>query len=364
MRDSAAAGRRLILLARSLRRFEKPSAVGALASAGSTIFALAAVVVSMLWLDRVKPGLGLLLAPLSGLLLIRIFAIQHDCGHRSFFSSRRANDFLGDLLGVLTLTPYRHWRKSHALHHRGVGHLGRRGDGDIYTLTTREFNSSSASSRFLYRVYRNPLVLFLLGPAYLLFVRYRLPFRYFNSRPDWITTQLNNLVLAIVWISVARSLGAEVFARTLIPTWAVFGVVGVWLFFIQHQFEDTYWRTGKDWNPKDAALAGSSNLYLPRALGWFLLGANAHSVHHLNSKIPCYRLQECLNASEVLRGSSSLGMREALRAHRLKLWDEDQQKLVSFKHATTSRRPTEIKNPPRLSQSFSASEPSEVCQRL
>lgn len=281
------------------------------------------------------PVLALTL-PMGGL-LVRFFIIQHDCGHGSFFRSRFANDMLGRAISLLTLTPYGNWRRAHAKHHATSGNLAKRGSGDITTLTVREYQALSPARRFVYRLYRNPFVLLFLGPPYLFILSYRVPFGApVPFREAWPGVVMLNaalvalyglLGLAFGWVNLLLILGPVI----LIGSWA-----GVWLFFIQHQFEETVWEDGANWNFHIAALRGSSYYVLPKILQWFTGNIGLHHIHHLNGKIPNYRLQECLDASPQLKGMSRLTILESLKCVRLALWDEDGRKLVSFRQAAAA----------------------------
>lgn len=271
--------------------------------------------------------------PAAGL-LVRFFIIQHDCGHGSFFRSRFANDMLGCAISLLTLTPYGNWRRAHAIHHATSGNLARRGSGDIDTLTVREYRALSPWKRFLYRVYRNPLILLFVGPPYLFVLSYRVPFGApVPFRQAWpgvvtlnvaLTVLYGILGLAFGWLNLLLIFGPII----LMGAWA-----GVWLFFIQHQFEETVWEEGEDWDFHVAALRGSSYYVLPRILQWFTGNIGLHHIHHLNGKIPNYRLQECLEASPELSGMSRITLFQSLKCMRLALWDEDNRRLVSFRRA-------------------------------
>lgn len=270
---------------------------------------------------------ALLSLPAGGL-LARAFALQHDCGHGALFTSQLANLYVGRVLGVLTLTPFDHWRKVHAIHHRWVGNLDHRGSGDVLTLTVAEYGSLTRFKRALYRIYRHPLVLFGLGPIYLFVLKHRLPFR-FRSRSDWVSTQLTNATTSVlIWLATAAA-GIDVVLAILLPTIMAYGAFGVWVFFVGHQFDGTYWRRANSWTRTEAALAGSSYVALPRVLSWFLLDSEIHHLHHLNTRVPCYKLRQCLAALPDLE-NQALPFRKALTAHRLTLWDEELSRLVGF----------------------------------
>jgi len=273
----------------------------------------------------------LLLLPTAGL-LVRLFLIQHDCGHRSFFSNKYANDWVGRVISVLTLTPYDHWRRCHALHHATSGNLARRGVGDVDTLTVAEYLARSRWERLRYRIYRHPLVMFGIGPFYLFVLQNRWPFGFTRkgSLPWWSTMSTNVAVTAAaaaaIWL-----VGLQTFLLIEVPVLLLGAAAGVWLFYVQHQFEQTYWAKPEEWDVHHAALHGSSHYDLPPVLKWFTANIGVHHVHHLSSQIPYYRLPEVLRDFPELRDVSRLTLWQSLRCVRLVLWDESSRRLISFR---------------------------------
>ena len=269
--------------------------------------------------------------------LVRLFLIAHDCGHGAFFRHRHANDWVGRGIGVLTLTPYDVWRRIHATHHATAGRLDRRGIGDIKTLTVREFRTLSGLGRFRYRLSRHPLVMFGLAPVYLFVLRHRFPVGLIRSRwPAWISAAATNLVSAAVIATLIWLIGIGPFLLVQLPITILAGSIGVWLFYVQHQFEATFWARDGNWSAHEAALHGSSHYDLPRVLRWFTANIGVHHVHHLCSRIPFYRLQRVLRDHPDLRGVSRLTMVQSLGCARLALWDETERRLVSFRDARAS----------------------------
>jgi len=270
-----------------------------------------------------------LAVPAAGL-LVRTFIIMHDCAHGSFFSSRGINGAIGWITGVLTLTPFAQWRRDHAIHHASSGDLDRRGHGDVNTLTVREFRKLPDGARWRYRLYRHPFVLFGLGPIHMmLMARMRgkaATLKDAETRSVWST----NLGIAVLFAAAALLIGWRAVLLVYIPSIYIAAAVGIWLFYVQHQFEETYWKPHPDWDYLDASIRGSSYLKLPRVLRWFTGDIGVHHVHHLSPRIPNYRLQQCHDANPLFHEVTTLTIRDAFRMLGLALWDEDRQQLVSF----------------------------------
>jgi acyl-lipid omega-6 desaturase (Delta-12 desaturase) len=267
--------------------------------------------------------------------LVRLFMIQHDCGHGAFFSDRRANDWVGRAIGVLTMTPYDFWRRTHAIHHATSGNLDRRGIGDVDTLTVREYLQRSRWGRLQYRIYRHPLVMFGIGPAYLFFVQQRLPLGLLRAGwQPWVSTMATNFAIASIAAALIWFIGIKAFLIVHLPMMLLAASIGVWLFYVQHQFEDTMWESDDAWSQQETALQGSSHYDLPAVLRWFTANIGVHHVHHLCSRIPYYRLPRVLRDHPELRAVGRLTLFESFRCVRLVLWDEAQRRLVSFREAS------------------------------
>ncbi len=266
--------------------------------------------------------------------MVRLFLIQHDCGHGAFFQKRAFNDWVGRCFGIITLTPYYVWRRSHAMHHATSGNLDKRGMGDIEVMTLSEYRKLSPLGRFGYRLYRHPLVLFGIGPAYNFWIRQRLPFGFMGAGwRYWLSAMGTNLAILIAAALLIRSIGIGPFLLVHIPITAVATSVGVWLFYVQHQFENTFWSRDKEWDLQNAALLGSSYYDLPGVLRWFTANIGIHHVHHLNSRIPYYRLPQVLRDHPELADIRRITLWTSLRSIRLGLWDEGKQKLIPFADA-------------------------------
>nr|WP_111536361.1 fatty acid desaturase [Palleronia aestuarii] len=302
-----------------------------------TILPLALLWAAAWWALSLSAWLAVALSLLNAGFLVRLFAIQHDCGHGAFFNSRKANDWTGRCLGVLTLTPYAVWRRSHSIHHSTAGHLERRGIGDVHTMTVREYKSASARARLGYRIYRHPLVMLGLFPTLLFWGQNRFPGSLNAGWQFWASAMGTNAVLALLIGIFVSLIGIEAMLLVYLPTTIAAATIGVWLFYVQHQFEDTSWDAGEDWQLHEAALHGSSHYDLPPVLRWMTANIGIHHVHHLHSRIPFYRLPDVLRDHPQLAGTARITLRESIACLRLKLWDETGRKLVSFADAAAIR---------------------------
>ena len=315
-----------------LGRYREPSATRSSFELAITIAAFC-LAWALMWATL---GLGyvvtlLLALPAAGL-LVRLFVLQHDCGHGSFYRTRPMNDWVGRLIGTVTLTPYDAWRRSHNSHHASSGNLDERGIGDIDTLTVREYLALPFLRRLRYRAYRHPLVMFGIGPAYLFLIRHRVPVGYMRKGWEpWISTMATNVATAFLITAMIWLVGLGPFLLVHLPITLLAASMGVWLFYVQHQFEETSWAQDTDWNLHEAALHGSSHYDLPPLLRWFTANIGVHHVHHLCSRIPFYRLPEVLRDHPQLTETSRLTIAESLNSVRLVLWDEERRQLISFK---------------------------------
>lgn len=277
------------------------------------------------------------LAVLAGAFLVRVFIIFHDCGHGSFFRSRAANDILGFITGILTFTPYYHWRWEHAIHHASAGHLDKRGTGDVWTMTVQEYLESSRWKRFAYRLARNPIILFVIAPLYLFLIRQRFPSANASHR-ERRSVHWMNLAILLMATALCIVFGIKAYLLIQITAMAVAGSAGIWLFYVQHQFEGVYWERADEWDYTAAALQGSSYYKLPRILQWFSGNIGFHHIHHLSSRIPNYNLERCHKAHPLFQNVKPVTFFSSFKSFAFRLWDEQNRKLVSFRHLRKVRR--------------------------
>lgn len=294
-----------------------------------------AALFALSWLSlSLSPVISVALSLANAAFVLRLFMIQHDCGHGSFLGDRAWNDRLGRVIGVVTLTPYRVWRQSHATHHATTGNLARRGTGDIPTLTVREYRALSALGRLRYRLVRHPLVLFAIAPFYVFFLRNRLPAKLSGAHwRDWASALGTDAAILGLLVALYLTGGKDVLLFTYLPMMLLAASAGMWLFFVQHQFEDTTWDHDDGWAVQDAAFHGSSHYDLPPVLRWITANIGIHHVHHLASRIPFYRLPEVLRDHGELADVGRITIGQSLSCARLALWDETRRRLVSFGEA-------------------------------
>ena len=288
---------------------------------------------------------GFVLAVPAAAFLVRLFMIQHDCGHRSFFVSRRANDQVGRVIGVLTLTPHDFWRHTHNVHHATSGNLDRPHVGGVDTLTVREYRALPRWQRWRYRLYRHPIVLFGLGPAWVFLLHYRLPVGFMRAGwMPWVSTMATNAAIVALWGGLMMVVEVSTFLLVQLPVTLLAASIGVWLFYVQHQFEDTYWEHEAHWSFDESALHGSSHYVLPGVLRWFSANIGVHHLHHLCCRVPSYRLAEVLRDYPEFADISRITLRQSIAAVGLALWDEDKRRLVSFREARHNQ-PVDVPGP-------------------
>ncbi len=286
----------------------------------------------MIWmLERGSPYIYVLLLSVpAALFLVRTFIIFHDCTHNSFFPSTVANRITGTILGIITFTPYEEWRSSHMEHHQAVGNLDRRGVGDVMTLTVKEYREASWKERFFYRVYRNPFVLLLIGPVYTFVIRNRWSHKGARRR-EVVSVIVNNIGIAIMILAMGFAFGFKTYIAIQAPVLFIAGVLGIWLFYVQHQFEDVYWMRQDQWNMVDAAMKGSSFYRLPGILQWFAGNIGFHHIHHLRPTIPNYNLQACFREVPEVRKVKPITLPGSFKSLFMNLYDEDRKRMISFR---------------------------------
>ena len=319
-------------LARRLSAYRRSSAARGLIEFAITVVPL--ILISVLGWIALKHHIwwGLLLIVPAAAFLVRLFMIQHDCGHGAFVPWKPLNDWIGRAIGILTLTPYDYWRRSHAMHHATSGALDRRSLGNIETLTVNEYLALPRIKRFGYWLYRHPIVMFGLGPAFVFLLQHRIPVGMMRQgwRP-WLSVLATNLAIVTLAVGMAMIFGVIPFLLIYLPVTILAASAGVWLFFVQHQFEDTLWDRDPNWDFHEAALHGSSHYDLPPILRWFTANIGVHHVHHLNSRIPYYRLGQIMRDEPVLRQAGRITLLQSFRCVGLSLWDEASRRLISFR---------------------------------
>jgi acyl-lipid omega-6 desaturase (Delta-12 desaturase) len=316
----------------ALAPYARPSRTLALLDIATSVVPYLALSVAIYLALPVSYLLALVLALPAALFLVRTFILFHDCSHGSFFSSRRANAWLGAGLGLLLYSPFLRWRHDHAVHHASSGNLGRRGVGDIRTLTVREYDALTRRGRLAYRLQRNPFLMFGLGPIIAMVVGPRIVAQ--GARPHMRRSVVaTNIALAVIVGVLCWLIGWRQFLFVSAPPELLAGSVGIWLFYVQHQFEDAYWENATEWEYEDAALRGSSYLKLPNVLRFFTGNIGYHHIHHLNARIPNYNLRRAHEENTMFHDVPTLSLWDGLRAVQLKLWDEDRKRLVTYAQA-------------------------------
>jgi omega-6 fatty acid desaturase (delta-12 desaturase) len=316
----------------SVSAYARPRWSRSLADLVTSVAAYLGMSVVMYYALKVSPALTLALAPLAAVFLLRTYIVFHDCSHGSFLPSRRANAWVGTVCGLLVLTPFVRWRHDHAVHHATSGDLDKRGVGDLPTLTVVEYQQRSRRGRLGYRLFRNPLVMFGLGPVFAMIIGPRIISR--NAPPRMRNSVLRtDLALAVIAAALVWAIGIGDLLLLWAPAAVLAGAAGIWLFYVQHQFEDAYWQRSECWSYADAALRGSSFLKLPKSLQFATGNIGYHHIHHLSVRIPNYNLQRAHEENPIFHTVPTLSLRDGLRAVRLKLWDEQRGRLVTFAQA-------------------------------
>ncbi len=318
-------------------QYQTPSSGRAIWQVLNTLIPYLGLWVLMYFAVSISWWLTIPLAALTGMLVVRTFIIFHDCGHGSFLKRPLANDSIGFLAGLLTFTPYYHWRWEHSLHHGNSGDLDHRGTGDIWTMTVQEYLESSRWRRFAYRLARNPVVLFVLAPIFMFLIRQRFPSPTAKARERHSVWWMN-LAIAVMVTGGCLAFGWKAFLFIQLIVTGVGGALGVWLFYVQHQFEDAYWERSEEWNYTMAALQGSSFYKLPKVLQWFSGNIGFHHIHHLSPRIPNYNLERCHESHPLFQSVRPVTLFGSLKTITYRLWDEQRRKLVSFRDLREVRR--------------------------
>ncbi len=330
---------------KNTKKYEQPSLQK---SVSQIISSLASYFISwmvIIWLinRNVHKGYIILTATITALFLVRIFIIFHDCTHNSFFKSRKANRFWGYITGLLTLTPYEKWQHSHNIHHNTYADLDHRGVGDIWTLTVKEYLNSPFSVKFLYWCYRNPLIMLTVGPVYVFLIDHRIISKDSGKKARF-SVIFNNSALLIFACTLIFLKISLIYFWIYLYLMVVAGAFGIWLFYIQHQFEGVYWSRHTDWDPIEGVFKGSSYYNLPKFFQWLTANIGLHSIHHLRSHIPNYNLQKCYDNTPELKSIKKISVRASLSSLWLNLWYENENRLVSFHFVRKHKNWFSVKN--------------------
>src|SRR5437660_5384114 len=322
-------------------KYQKPSMPRGVWQVCNTLVPYVALWYLIYLSSRFSWWLALPLILLAGGFLVRVFVIHHDCGHGSFFKSRAANHILGFITGVLTMTPYHQWRWEHALHHATSGDLDRRGIGDIWTLTVQEYLEASRWKKFAYRLARNPLILFLVAPLFIFVIKHRFP----NPKADRrerFSVYWTNIAILLLAALLGRVFGWGAYLLIQISVAAIAATAGVWLFYVQHQFEGVYWGRGENWDYEAAALQGSSFYKLPKVLQWFSGNIGFHHIHHLSSRIPNYHLEKCHQADPLFQSVKPVTLLTSFKSFTFRLWDEQRRRLIGYRDLRIIRKQRQL----------------------
>lgn len=319
-------------LIKLVNNYKTPSTANSIWQLTNTLLPYIGLWVAMIYLIQISILLVIPLIILAAGFTVRLFIIFHDCGHGAFFKSKTANDIIGIILGVLTFTPYHHWHHAHLIHHRTSGNLDKRGVGDVWTLTVEEFKALSPKKQRWYRIYRNPIIMFLIGAPLMFMFSNRLTRKGF-SRRERISVYVTNLGILLVLLGMSALIGLKSFLFIQLGIVYFAAAAGVFLFYVQHQFPDVHWYRDEEWDYSTVAITGASYLKLPSVLQWFSGNIGFHHIHHLSSKIPNYKLERCHNENEAFHQVIPVKLVDSFHTLKLRLWDEQQQQLVSFRQA-------------------------------
>lgn len=314
---------------KNVERYKTPELKKGIWQIINTLIPYIGIWVLIIYSLSVSLWLTALLIIIAAGFLVRLFIIFHDCGHGSFFKSKTANKAVGMIFGTLTFTPYYKWHNQHLKHHATVGNLDKRGVGDVWTMTKKEYESSSKRQKFEYRMYRHPLIMFGLGPLAVFLITNRLTKKWM-TRKEKMNLYATNIALLLIFIGMGFAIGFFNFLIIQLIILNIAGMAGFWLFYLQHQYDDVAWYRSNEWKFQEVALQGSSYVKFPKILQWFSGNIGFHHIHHLNANIPNYNLQKCFKENEIFRKVKPVTFVDSMKTLRLRLWDEKQQKLVPF----------------------------------
>jgi acyl-lipid omega-6 desaturase (Delta-12 desaturase) len=314
---------------KNLEEYRTPSSLKSIWQIINSFVPYVGLWVLIIYSLNISLWLSAFLILLAGGFLVRLFIIFHDCGHGSFFKSKKANRIIGSIFGILAFTPYDKWHNQHLKHHATVGNLDKRGVGDVWTMTKDEYQTSSRRKKFEYRMYRNPLIMFGLGPLFVFLVTNRLTRKWMNKK-EKMNVYFTNLALVVIAVIMSLLVGFKTYLIIQLIILEIAGISGFWLFYLQHQFEDVTWFRSKEWNYRTVALSGSSYVKFPKILQWFSGNIGFHHIHHINANIPNYHLNKVFRENSVFSQVKPITFWASIKTLRLRLWDEKQQKLVSF----------------------------------
>ncbi|MDF2834603.1 MAG: fatty acid desaturase [Paenibacillus sp.] len=317
-------------LKKSIAPFEKNDPKVSLGQLANTLIPLVVLWAAAYYSLSISYWLTLGISVIASAFVVRTFIIFHDCCHGSFFSNKKANDILGIITGVITLVPYQQWKNTHAIHHATSSNLDKRGIGDLWILTVEEYAALPLLQKLAYRGYRHPLVMFGLGPIFVFVLQYRFN-RKGARRKERLNTYLMNALIVGAYALMGFALGWQSFLLVQGPIFYLSGVLGIWLFYVQHQFEDSYFEKDDEWSYVMAAVEGSSYYKLPKVLQWLTGNIGFHHVHHLSPKVPNYYLEDAHAATPPLQKATTITILQSLESLRFRLWDERDKKFVSFR---------------------------------
>jgi len=318
-----------IVINRNIEKYLKPSIGRSIWQITNTFIPYIGLWILIVYSLSVSYWLTAILIVLAAGFLVRLFIIFHDCGHGSYFKSQKANRIIGMIFGILAFTPYDKWHNQHMWHHGTVGNLDKRGIGDVWTMTKEEYKASNKWNRIKYRIYRNPLVMFGIGSLYVFLIQNRLT-RKGMTRKEKLNIYFTNAALLVIFTAMSFAIGLGTFLIIQLSILYIAAISGLWLFYLQHQYENVIWFRNNKWNYRTVALEGSSFVKFPKLLQWFSGNIGFHHIHHLNSRIPNYYLSKCFRENAVFKEVKPVTFLVSLRSLNLRLWDEQIQKMVSF----------------------------------